>query len=211
MKCLSRMIIGVLTFPSDISSPIREMVGRLGAQAILSRDPEVLSIADGVILSGTGDPVEAMRSMETLHCSEWLRGMKQPVLGVNMGMQVLFEKRELDDEPLLGIMPGILTSFQACKCMSPNIGWHSLTIKREHSLLAGIKDEDLFYFLHTEFTAESPNSLATTTCENTFSAAVAYENFMGIQFSPEKSGRAGSLVIQNFLNIVRQERRQWPS
>ena len=84
------MIIGILTFPSDFSSPIREMVGRLGVQVILSRDPEVLSIADGVILSGTGDPVEAMHSMETLHCAEWLRGMKQPVLGANMGMQVLF-------------------------------------------------------------------------------------------------------------------------
>jgi len=203
------MIIGILTFPSDLSSPIREMVGRLGAQAILSRDPEVLSIADGLILSGTGDPVEAMHSMETLHCAEWLRNMKQPVLGVNMGMQVLFEQRDLDDEPLLGILPGTLTSFKACKCMSPNIGWHPLHTLQSHPLLEGIGEQELFYFLHTEFTAETPHTLATTTCENTFSAVVAHENFMGIQFSPEKSGRSGSMVIQNFLHLVRTHKEEW--
>ena len=203
------MIIGILTFPSDLSSPIREMVGRLGAQAILSRDPEVLSIADGLILSGTGDPVDAMRSMETLHCAEWLRSMKQPVLGINMGMQVLFDRRESDDESLLSILPGTLTSFKACKCMSPNIGWHPIRILHPHALLDGIGEHELFYFLHTEFTAETPHTLATTTCENTFSAVVAHDNFMGIQFSSEKSGRPGSMVIQNFLELVKAHKEEW--
>lgn len=202
------MIIGNLTFPNDDDSPLCRMIRMLGAQCIPSRDPEVLSIADGLILSGTGDPAAAMRSLQTLHCTRWLQEYKQPVLGVNLGMHLLFESRndgDGDETRFLGLLPGRVESFQSCDCPSPNMGWHRLQPSREHSLLNGLMPNERFYYIHREFIEPAPCTLATSTCRNTFSAVVADRNFMGVQFSPDKSGRAGSLVMQNFLRIVRRE------
>lgn len=199
------MIIGNLTFPNDDDSPLCRMIRRLGAQCIPSRDPEVLSIADGLILSGSGDLDAAMRALDTLHCTQWLRATRLPVLGVNMGMQLLFESRKTENPAptrLLGLLPGQVDSFHSCDCRSPNMGWHRLETTERHPLLRGIAPGELFYFIHTEFIGRAPCTVATATCQNTFSAVVAKGNFMGVQFSPEKSDRAGSLLMQNFLRIV---------
>jgi glutamine amidotransferase len=85
------------------------------------------------------------------------------------------------------------------------MGWHSLHLRQEHPLLHGIGPDQRLYFIHQDFLPPLEHAIATATCENTFTAVVAKHHFMGVQFSPEKSGRAGSMLLQNFLTIVEKQ------
>lgn len=200
------MIIGVVHHPSDDAAPICGMIRRFGAECVSSRDPHVISEVDGLILGGTGHPAAAMAELESIRCAAWLRTFPRPVLGINMGMQLLVQQGTFG-EAHLGVLPGRCTSLSDCSCASPNMGWHPVETLVEHPLLEGITREHLFYFVHDSFVGLSPCSLASSTCGTVFSAALARDHILGVQFALEKSGRAGSLVLQNFLGIVAHHRR----
>jgi glutamine amidotransferase len=199
------MIIGVVHHPSDDAAPICGMIRRHGAECVVSRDPVVLSETDGLILGGTGLPAAAMVELETFRCSEWLMTFSRPILGINMGLHLLVQQGTFG-EAHLGMLPGRCASLSDCSCASPNMGWHPIETLVEHPLLDGITREHLFYFIHESFVGLTPCSMASSTCGTVFSAALAKDHIFGVQFALEKSGRAGSLVLQNFLGIVSAHR-----
>lgn len=196
------MTIGILSYPDHIHAPLRHMLERFGVRCVQATDPEVLSLADGIIFTGSGEITEVHSALQLACSAEMLTSMDKPFLGINIGMQLLFDRIQPESTPLLKVIPGEVQSLKACACHSPNMGWHSLHVTKGHPLLKGISGRDLFYFAHSEFIASTQYTIAETTCENTFSAVVAKDLYMGVQFSPEKSGRAGSMVLQNFLELV---------
>jgi glutamine amidotransferase len=146
-----------------------------------------------------------MNAFDALSCTQWIQEIKKPVLGINHGMHLLMEGHDEDQHHYLGVIPGRVQSFHQHECNASNMGWHTLQTVQEHPLLHGIGQDQRFYFVHQDFLPPLDHAIATSTCDNTFTAVVAKDHYMGVQFSPEKSGRAGSMLLQNFLTIVEKQ------
>lgn len=173
---------------------------RLGIAANLTLEHEAVRSAERVILPGVGAAKDAMMRLTEAGLVDVIRNLKQPVLGVCLGMQLLFEGSEEDDADCLGIIPGIARKLAASTDKPvPNMGWCRTHIKRPHPLLNGIDDDSYFYYLHSYALTTSRTTIATATHEDEFTAVVAHENFVAAQFHPERSSAAGAQLLKNFM------------
>lgn len=173
---------------------------RLGAAGELTADPAVIRAADRVILPGVGSAAEGMRRLRDRGLVACLRALRQPVLGVCLGMQLLFEASEEGPTPTLGILPGRVSLLPAAPGVSiPHMGWNTLQLVRPSPLLAGIDPATRFYFVHSFAAPVDTHTLAAAEHGTRFAAVVQRGNFHGAQFHPERSGEAGARFLQNFL------------
>jgi glutamine amidotransferase len=174
---------------------------RLDAKATLTSDPAVISSADRVILPGVGAAGNAMRAMREKNLEACIKNLKQPVLGICLGMQLLFTHSDEGDVDMLDIIPGDVARFPPVPGLTvPHMGWNSVSL-RDHPLLSGIPQDSHFYFVHSYHAPESSCTVGTCTYGENFSAIVAKDNFMGCQFHPERSGAAGAQFLRNFLGM----------
>lgn len=175
---------------------------RLGTEARLTSDAREIRSAERVVLPGVGAARDAMQRLRKYGLIDVIRGLKQPVLGICLGMQLLAEGSEEDDVDCLGILPGVATRLPArSDCPVPNMGWCRLELQDRHDILRGIASGDYFYFLHSYALPVSALTLATARHAAPFSAVVARDNFVAAQFHPERSSAAGARLLQNFLGI----------
>ena len=178
---------------------------RCGATATLTTDAEMIASADKVILPGVGAAPVAMAQLQKAGLVDCIRGLTQPVLGICLGMQLLFERSEEGDTALLGLIPGTVGAFQPAPGLSiPHMGWNRLlptTGAAANPLLKGIDDGAHVYFVHSYFAPVSGDTLAACRYGADFAALVAHGNFMGAQFHPERSGPIGARILQNFLEL----------
>jgi glutamine amidotransferase len=177
---------------------------RLGKKFILTHDVEVIKSASHIILPGVGTAHTAMRNLERLKLIETIRNYTKPILGICLGMQILYEFSYEGEVNCLQIMRGKVNPLQALKNISiPHMGWNTLDItKSSFPLFDGIKNKPEVYFIH-EFAA-AINEFTTAECEHgiRFCAASQYNNFYGVQFHPEKSGKIGEKMLNNFLEVT---------
>lgn len=171
---------------------------RLGISARLSNDPQVISNADYIIFPGQGAAAMAMNKLNLSGLTAVLPNLKQPILGICLGMQLLFENTEEGNTRGLGILKGSVKKFESGKI--PQMGWNSLQNLRGH-LFDSINENTHMYLVHSYYAPVVPETLATTTYGTTYSVAVQKDNFYGVQFHPEKSSQAGQQLLQNFLQI----------
>ncbi|CAI8235804.1 MAG: Imidazole glycerol phosphate synthase subunit HisH [Flavobacteriaceae bacterium] len=171
---------------------------RLGISARLSNDPQVISNADYIIFPGQGAAAMAMNKLNLYGLTAVLPNLKQPILGICLGMQLLFENTEEGNTRGLGILKGTVKKFETGKI--PQMGWNSLQNLRG-SLFDSINENTHMYLVHSYYAPVVPETLATTTYGTTYSVAVQKDNFYGVQFHPEKSSQAGQQLLQNFLQI----------
>lgn len=171
---------------------------RLGISARLSNDPQVISNADYIIFPGQGEAAMAMNKLNLSGLTAVLPNLKQPILGICLGMQLLFENTEEGNTQGLGILKGSVKKFESGKI--PQMGWNSLQSLRG-SLFDSINENTHMYLVHSYYAPVVPETLATTTYGTTYSVAVQKDNFYGVQFHPEKSSQAGQQLLQNFLQI----------
>ena len=171
---------------------------RLGISARLSNDPQVISNADYIIFPGQGAAAMAMNKLNLYGLTAVLPNLKQPILGICLGMQLLFENTEEGNTRGLGILKGTVKKFESGKI--PQMGWNSLQNLRG-SLFDSINENTHMYLVHSYYAPVVPETLATTTYGTTYSVAVQKDNFYGVQFHPEKSSQAGQQLLQNFLQI----------
>ena len=171
---------------------------RLGISARLSNDPQVISNADYIIFPGQGEAAMAMNKLNLFGLTAVLPNLKQPILGICLGMQLLFENTEEGNTRGLGILKGSVKKFESGKI--PQMGWNSLQNLRG-SLFDSINENTHMYLVHSYYAPVVPETLATTTYGTTYSVAVQKDNFYGVQFHPEKSSQAGQQLLQNFLQI----------
>ena len=171
---------------------------RLGISARLSNDPQVISNADYIIFPGQGAAAMAMNKLNLSGLTAVLPNLKQPILGICLGMQLLFENTEEGNTRGLGILKGSVKKFESGKI--PQMGWNSLQNLRG-PLFDSINENTHMYLVHSYYAPVVPETLATTTYGTTYSVAVQKDNFYGVQFHPEKSSQAGQQLLQNFLQI----------
>ena len=183
---------------------VRFALERLGVDSVLTADPAVISAAERVILPGVGAAPVAMAQLARAGLVECIRGLTQPVLGICLGMQLLFERSEEGDTPLLGLVGGTCDALDPGTGLTvPHVGWNRLLPQGEgrHPLLSGIEDGAHVYFVHSYAAPVSADTVATCSYGVDFTALVARGNFLGAQFHPERSGPVGARILGNFLAL----------
>ncbi|TAL91714.1 MAG: imidazole glycerol phosphate synthase subunit HisH [Rhodanobacter sp.] len=181
---------------------VRYALQRLGVDAALTSDAATIRGADKVILPGVGAAGPGMARLRELGLVELLRLLRQPVLGVCLGMQLLCAHSEEGDTECLGVIPATVRRFaEAPGVRVPHMGWNQLRAERVHPLLAGLGDDDQAYFVHSYAVPVCDFTLASTDHAGAFSAVVARANFHGMQFHPERSGAVGARLLKNFLSL----------
>lgn len=175
---------------------------RLGRKVELTRDAARIRSASHVVLPGVGAARDAMARLQKLDLVDVIRELTQPVLGICLGMQLLADASEEDDVECLGVVPGIAAHLLADgQNPVPNMGWCEMTQNRQHPLFNNIDDEDFFYFLHSYAMPVGEHTLASARHAAPFSAVIGKDNFLAVQFHPERSSAAGGQLLANFLEI----------
>ncbi len=175
---------------------------RLGAEGRLTSDFDVIKNANQVILPGVGAAKVAMQHLHDLELVEFIRTLTQPVLGICLGMQLLFTNSEEGDVDMLNILSGTVKHFTTEEDKTiPHMGWNSVSMQSDHPLLRGVPDESYFYFVHSYYAPKSNDTLGLCDYGDSFSAIVAKDNFMGCQFHPERSGKIGAQILKNFVEM----------
>ena len=175
---------------------------RLDVQAELTTDPQVIRSAPHVILPGVGAARDAMQRLRDAQLIDVIRGLEQPVLGICLGLQLLFDASEEEDVECLGILPGVARKLDVSAGYSvPNMGWCATTKSVEHAVLKGIDTGSWFYYLHSYALPVSSVTIATAQHTQEFSAMAGKDNFVAAQFHPERSSIKGAQLLRNFLEL----------
>ena len=175
-------------------------LARLGVNGQLTVDPDIISAASHVILPGVGAAADSMSRLTSAGLIELIPGLTQPVLGICLGMQLLFTASEEDDATCLGVFPGKAHLFTAtAERAVPHMGWNQIQRTRDSDLLTGIPDGSHFYFVHSYAVDVTDDTLALTEYGTPFTAIAERANFSATQFHPERSGEFGAQLLKNFL------------
>ena len=172
---------------------------RLGVDAILSNDPEEIKAADKVIFPGVGEASSAMKMLQESGLDKVIPTLKQPVLGICLGMQLMCNSSEEGNTKGLGIFDVDVKKFSKAVKV-PQMGWNVI-YNLESELFSGIKEKEFMYLVHSFYAEECKESIATTDYEIEYASALKKDNFYGVQFHPEKSGVEGAHLLQNFLDL----------
>ncbi len=172
---------------------------RLGASYILCNEPEVITGADRVIFPGVGEASSAMRYLQQRKLDQIIPKLKQPVLGICLGMQLLCTNSEEGNTDCLGIIPAAVKKFNT-GLKVPQIGWNTITGYTD-LLFNRIPESTYVYYVHGYYVPLNPFTIAKTEYGISYSAAIRKDNFWGVQFHPEKSAHAGEQLLKNFLSL----------
>jgi glutamine amidotransferase len=173
---------------------------RLGVQPQVVRDAAGLERADRVILPGVGAAPEAMRRLHAQGLVEPLRQLQVPLMGICLGMQLLFDRSEEAGVDTLGLIPGVVRKLvPACGIRVPHMGWNRLLPLRPSLLLQGVPERASAYFVHSYAAPLNSHTVAACDHGGLFTAVVEQGRYFGAQFHPERSGDTGSLMLRNFL------------
>jgi imidazole glycerol-phosphate synthase subunit HisH len=181
---------------------VRYALQRLGVEAPLARDAEALAVATHVILPGVGAAAPAMARLGELGLVEPLRILNKPLLGVCLGMQLLFEGSDEGNVECLGLIPGRVKCMPAAPGVRiPHMGWNRLQGIADSPLLKGLPDPAYAYFVHGYAAPVGPHTVAVSKHGTPFSAMVRRGRLHGAQFHPERSATVGARILENFLEL----------
>ncbi|MBC6492308.1 imidazole glycerol phosphate synthase subunit HisH [Flavihumibacter stibioxidans] len=177
---------------------------RIGTTATVTDEPELLQRADKVIFPGVGEASSAMRYLQERKLDQLILGLKQPVLGICLGMQLMCSWSEENDTACLGIFDEQVKSFRNGpdqRFKIPQIGWNSIS-QLKTPLFDQVADNSYCYFVHGYYAALGEHTIAVTDYISPYSAALHRDNFYGVQFHPEKSAAVGERILQNFIEKI---------
>lgn len=175
---------------------------RLGVDAVLSADAETILAADKVILPGVGAAATAMARLHALGLVDLVRGLPQPLLGICLGMQLLYESSDEGDVQCLGRVGGRVRRMAGGAGLRiPHMGWNTLEMQAPSPLLKGVQPGQHAYFVHGFAAPVGPDTLATSTHGQPFTAVVGRGRCFGAQFHPERSGGVGARILENFIAL----------
>ena len=196
-----RDVVVVANGGANIAS-LQFALERLDIPCVLSAHPERIRAASHVILPGVGAAADAMQRLRRDGLNELVPTLTQPVLGICLGMQLLFEASDEGGTQCLGIIPGRAVRFaDAPERPVPHMGWNTLDVSRDSPLTHGLGGHDYAYFVHSFALPVSDATVASTRYGGPFTACVEWRNFFGAQFHPERSAAVGARVLKNFLAI----------
>ncbi|MEM5538417.1 imidazole glycerol phosphate synthase subunit HisH [Olleya sp. AS48] len=172
---------------------------RLGYDAILSNNPEEIKAADKVIFPGVGEASSAMKMLKSSGLDALIPTLKQPVLGICLGMQLMCKSSEEGNTEGLGIFDVVVKRFDN-SVKVPQMGWNTIA-NLKSDLFKEVKNEEFMYSVHSFYAENCKESIATTTYSIDFASALQHNNFYGVQFHPEKSSTAGEQILKNFIEL----------
>ena len=193
------MRIAIVKYNAGNVCSITNALNRLGIDPVITDNAEYLSTADKIIFPGVGEASSAMQYLKAHHLDNLIRDLKQPILGICLGMQLLCRFSEENNTNCLGIFDLNVKKFSS-PMKIPQIGWNSID-NLSSELFKGIDNDEYVYFVHSYYAEIGKNTIATTDYGITYSSALHKNNFYATQFHPEKSGIVGAKIIENFINL----------
>lgn len=194
-------MIAIVDYRMGNLRSVENALGRLGAEFCVTSDPAVIKAARKVLLPGVGDCAEAMHNLREAGLVDVIRGLRQPVLGICVGLQVLCRHSEEGDTDCIGLFDTDVRKFIPAPGLKvPHMGWNSIG-NLDSKLFKGLDGGSFVYFVHSYRPDLCCDTIATSSHGGLFSAALKYENFYGTQFHPEKSGDIGEQILRNFLDL----------
>ncbi len=194
-------MIAIVDYKMGNLRSVENALRRLGAEFTVTADADVIRRAERVLLPGVGNAAEAMENLRETGLVDVIRSLRQPVLGICVGMQVMCRHSEEGDVDCLGIFDARVKRFEPAPDVKvPHMGWNRIN-NLDSKLFKGLERGSYVYFVHSFYPELCPDTIATSKHGVMFSAALKYENFYGTQFHPEKSGDVGERIIENFLKL----------
>jgi glutamine amidotransferase len=193
------MKIVIINYGAGNIQSIMFAIERLGFKAVLSNNPDEIKAADKVIFPGVGEASYAMKMLIESGLDTLIPNLKQPVLGICLGMQLMCNKSEEGNTTGLGIFDVDVIKFSP-KVKVPQMGWNTI-YNLKSDLFKGIAENEYMYLVHSFYAPLCAETIATTNYEVEYASALENDNFYGTQFHPEKSGDIGEQILANFLKL----------
>lgn len=194
------MKIVIIDYGAGNVKSVQFALERLGYDAICTNNPEEIKSADKVIFPGVGEAQSAMNEIVKFGLDKVIPNLKQPVLGICLGMQLMCDFSEENQTKCLGIFPVKVEKFEV-ELKVPHIGWNQITGLKS-DLFNKVPENAYMYYVHSYFVPESVYTIANTDYGVSYAGAIHKDNFYACQFHPEKSGELGEQILKNFINIV---------
>lgn len=193
-------MITIIDYDTGNLQSVINALHRLGAEYELTAHREKIAAAEKVLLPGVGAARTAMEKLRARGLIETIRGLRQPVLGICLGMQLMCSRSEEGDTECLGLFKNEVKRFDSPGLKVPHMGWNGI-YHLSSPLYAGLEENSYVYFVHSYAVEVNENTIATTDYGVPFSASLKQANFYGAQFHPEKSGPVGERILRNFLAL----------
>lgn len=190
-------MIAIIKYNAGNITSVKNAIQRLGLDCLVTDDPSEIKRADKVIFPGVGAANSAMKYLRDREMDQLIRNLKQPVLGICLGQQLMCTHSEEGDTQCLGIFDAKVKKFPSSDIV-PHMGWNVLKHLKS-DLMYGIKEGEDVYFVHSYYVELSENTVATSDYILPFCAAMQKDNFYATQFHPEKSADVGTQILKNFL------------
>lgn len=192
-------MIAIIKYNGGNVNSVQNALKRLNAESVITDDPEIIRKADKVIFPGVGEASSTMKILKQNGLDLLIPSLKQPVLGICLGMQLMCGNNEEGNTHGMGIFDVDVKRFPA-RGIVPHMGWNAIS-EFKSNVFSGIKENSDVYFIHSFYCELSENTTSACDYILPFSASLQKNNFYAVQFHPEKSGEIGSRLLQNFLNL----------
>ncbi len=193
------MKIAIIDYGAGNVQSVKYAFDRLGYDAVISDDYEKIKVADKVVFPGVGEASSAMKALKLKNLDQLIPTLKQPVLGICLGMQLMCNFSEEGDTKGMGIFDLKVKRFPK-GLKVPQIGWNQIEELKTH-LFDGISEKEYMYLVHSYYVEDNKGAIARSSYGLKYATAIRKDNFYGVQFHPEKSSTAGEILLSNFLKI----------
>ena len=193
------MKLVIIDYGAGNIKSIQFAFNRLGIDAVLTNDPEQIKAADKVIFPGVGEASSAMTKLRESGLDSLIPELNQPVLGICLGMQLMCRSTEEGNTQGLNIFDVDVKRFSN-EVKVPQMGWNSIE-NLNSELFNGLEEKEYRYLVHSYYAEDTDESIATSFYEKKYATAIQKGNFYGVQFHPEKSGKSGEKILENFLKL----------
>jgi glutamine amidotransferase len=197
-------MVAIIDYDAGNTCSVMNALRRLNAEFVLTDDKETILAADKVLFPGVGHATQAMNALKSKGLDEVITAVKNPLLGICIGMQLMCDFSVEGNTRCLGILDAIVQKFVPLKHDDfqkvPHMGWNGI----QHSgdaLFENVEESAYVYYVHSYFVESNDHTIAETDYNHPYSAAIKKDNFYGVQFHAEKSGKVGEQILQNFLNL----------
>jgi len=197
------MKIAIIDYGAGNVQSVLFALERLGYTGMVTDNKEIIETADKVIFPGVGEASTAMKMIREKQLDEIISNLKQPVLGICLGMQLLCKSSEEGNANGIGIFDIEIKRFSN-ELKVPQMGWNTIS-NLKSDLFNNINENEFMYLVHSYFAPFNENCIATTNYGLNYASAIQKNNFYGVQFHPEKSGSAGEQILKNFLNLKNEQ------